>query len=997
MANDTTKTTDKLSIEYPADGYDSGSPTWGELYGQAFETIDSAVGDRLTEEEAQDAVNALLSGGDKVQLTYDDANDELTIDTSALDAEEVRDEVGTLLVGGNALTVTIDDAADSVTLAVDEGAISHDNLADVSEGDHRTTEQVEDIVDALLTAGDKVTLTYDDANDTLTVGTDALDAEEVRDEVGALLVGGNALTATIDDAGDTITLAVDESGISHDNLADVSEGDHRTTEQVEDIVDALLAAGDKVTTTYDDANDTLTIDTSALDAEEVRDEVGTLLSAGNGISIAVDDAGDTVTLSIPTDAVGVDELDESIAPTWTGEHEFSAGITGLPDPTDDSDAARKSYVDAIKQGPDAKDSVVATTTGNIDLTSSADPNPVDSVTLADGDRVLLKDQSTASENGIYVASTATDPTTWTRAPDADADDEVTSGLFTFVEEGSANANDGYVLATDGDISVGSTALSFVQFSGAGDITAGDGLTKSGDTLDVSVSDFAGIGLADSGSNDLDVDASAISHDNLADISEGDHRTTEQVQDIVGALVSGSGNISATYDDANDVLQIDTSALNTEEVQDAVSQLVSAGGNLSWNYDDANDTLTVSLSGPITGVQVGTDASRSPGYFSSVSTDALNTADFANATDGTVPTSQGDGTLAMESAGGADDSGNVLGGTASSSSDVAVGPTATSDSGGPFASVSVGENASVSGSAGVAIGTQSNAPADATSIGAYSDTVGNCVVLGRSGSAATNQYAVALGNSATADGEYSVALGYQAEASNDYQGVLGGVPDFNNKTSEWLVPGNFTVNGSKNFQIDNPSKPHTHDLRHGNYEGDVAGGLIYRRDVSITTDGETGTETIQMPDWFGPLATDVDVVVQAQGHFGNAYAEREEPNGEEITVTANADGDYNCIIFATRDDSNVPNPEDHRVVKPKGERWDGSPRNYYRDAPNVNPAKYDVERIEQYFEHSKNCDPTPCESAFVEWRVTLSDGERVDVSEPMDAAISTVVNATRDES
>ena len=72
----------------------------------------------------------------------------------------------------------------------------------------------------------------------------------------------------------------------------------------------------------------------------------------------------------------------------------------------------------------------------------------------------------------------------TRATDADANAEVTAGLFTFVEEGTVNADSGFVLTTDGSITVGSTSLSFVQFSGAGQITAGDALTKTGNQLDV---------------------------------------------------------------------------------------------------------------------------------------------------------------------------------------------------------------------------------------------------------------------------------------------------------------------------------------------------------------------------------------------------------------------------------------------------------------------------------------------------------------------------------
>jgi hypothetical protein len=100
------------------------------------------------------------------------------------------------------------------------------------------------------------------------------------------------------------------------------------------------------------------------------------------------------------------------------------------------------------------------------------------VTLATGDRVLVKNQDTASENGIYVVQASGAAV---RATDFDADAEVTPGAFTFVEEGT-QADSGWVLTTDGAITVGTTGLTFAQFSGAGQITAGDGLTKSGGTI-----------------------------------------------------------------------------------------------------------------------------------------------------------------------------------------------------------------------------------------------------------------------------------------------------------------------------------------------------------------------------------------------------------------------------------------------------------------------------------------------------------------------------------
>lgn len=377
--------------------------------------------------------------------------------------------------------------------------------------------------------------------------------------------------------------------------------------------------------------------------------------------------------------------------------------------------------------------------------------------------------------------------------------------------------------------------------------------------------------------------------------------------------------------------------------------------------------------------------------------------------GTVPTSQGDGTLAMETV-GVDDLGNVLGGNSGDSTAAAVHP--DSDAGGD-GSVAVGDNSTAAGSGSIAIGNGAiNDHDDAIIIGnnATADTAfgASSVVVGNSASA-TSSDAVAIGRQATADGSgvalgenttasdfNAVAIGVGAEAANTGEAVLGGTSE-STDTYDWVVPGDFTVNGSKNFEIPDPSRPDTHDLRHGNYEGDVAGGLIYRREVSITTDGETGTATVTMPDWFGPLATDVDVVVQAQGHFGDAYAEREEPTGETITVTANASGDYKLVIFATRDDANVPDPVDHDVTKPKGLRWNGEPRTYYLERDDGS-AYSDVERIETKFDHDGDCKDTPCESAAHTHRVTFTGGDRVDVLEgeaSLDDTFDTIIELARD--
>ena len=157
-------------------------------------------------------------------------------------------------------------------------------------------------------------------------------------------------------------------------------------------------------------------------------------------------------------------------------------ITNLTDPTNPQDAANKRYVDSAVVGIDWKPSVRLATTAAITLaTDLENGDTLDGVTLATGDRVLVKNQTDATENGIYVVAASGAPA---RSADADTAAEITASFAVFVEEGTVNTDSGWTLTNNGTITVGTSELAFTQFTGLGQITAGAGLTKTANTLDV---------------------------------------------------------------------------------------------------------------------------------------------------------------------------------------------------------------------------------------------------------------------------------------------------------------------------------------------------------------------------------------------------------------------------------------------------------------------------------------------------------------------------------
>jgi hypothetical protein len=164
-------------------------------------------------------------------------------------------------------------------------------------------------------------------------------------------------------------------------------------------------------------------------------------------------------------------------------------ITSAADPTQAQDLATKNYVDTAIQGLDVKTSCVAATTANIALTGT---QTIDGIAVTAGQRVLVKNQSTGSQNGIYVVASGA----WSRSTDA-VQGELLSGAYTFVETGTVNGATGWTLTTADPLTIGTTALTFTQFAGAGTYTAGAGLTLTGTQFSVGTGQITNTMLAGS--------------------------------------------------------------------------------------------------------------------------------------------------------------------------------------------------------------------------------------------------------------------------------------------------------------------------------------------------------------------------------------------------------------------------------------------------------------------------------------------------------------------
>jgi hypothetical protein len=374
-------------------------------------------------------------------------------------------------------TISFADVSTSFTLAADNGTNDTFNTGSTltftgSEGiDTTVSDDTITIAAELATYTNKGVASFSNTNFTVTSGavttadvTFSSDSGSAAGTLGETITvsGGEGIDTSA--TGSTITIAAEDATASNKGVASFSTDNFLVTGGAVTIKDGGVANAEL-------ANSAVTVGTTSI-------SLGSSSTSIAGVTqLDVDNLRLDGNVLSSTNSNG----NISLNPNGTGTVDVNTSrIVNVTDPTGAQDAATKAYVDSVKQALDIKDSVRVATTANITIASDLNVgDTIDGVTLADGDRVLVKDQSTGSENGIYVAGA-----TPARSGDANVSAEVTSGMFMFVEEGTVNGDNGFVLTTNDSITLGTTALTFTQFSGAGQVIAGDALSKSGNTLNV---------------------------------------------------------------------------------------------------------------------------------------------------------------------------------------------------------------------------------------------------------------------------------------------------------------------------------------------------------------------------------------------------------------------------------------------------------------------------------------------------------------------------------
>ena len=468
---------------------------------------------------ADGSANQVLSTNGSGQLSFADA----------VTSEAVEDIVGAQLVTNGSHTLisaAYDDAGDgAIDLTVDNDLSNYDN----STSGFITSAAVPTNNNQLTNGAGYITAS---STDTLTNKTITAPVISTISNTGTLTLptstGTIALTSDIPTNNNQLTngagFITDYTVTQGDVTAHQAALSIATTQLTGTITNAQLAgsiANAKLT------NSSVTIGSDAIALGGTQTDLNGLTSVDV----------DNITIDANTISTTNSNGNLALAPNGTGSVTVPSGYEARAGFGSDS-LVNKTYVDQVANGLDVKASVRVATTANLaatynnsngTLTANANGAiSVDGVTLVLNDRVLVKDQTTQTQNGFYKVTTVGSGSAafvLTRTPDANEASEITGGAFTFVEEGTANADNGYVATHNGTPTLGTDNITFDQFSGAGQISAGNGLTKTGNTIDA-------VGTA----NRISVSANAI---DIASTYVGQNTIT-----TLGTITTGTWNGTA---------------------------------------------------------------------------------------------------------------------------------------------------------------------------------------------------------------------------------------------------------------------------------------------------------------------------------------------------------------------------------------------------------------------------------------------------------------------
>ena len=552
-------------------------------------TID---GNAITSTNTNGDITVTPNGTGKSVITniYTDASTSLQ--------EYIEDISGGAVTAGEGIDVAYDDAAGTTTISGEDATVTNKGIASFATADFGVSSGAVSLSDTVVK--------------TVTSDSGAM----TPSSHGFSILGGEGMDVT--HSGTTITVAGEDATVTNKGVASFATADFAVTSgavtiKALGVANGQIAAdavnGDKIA---DNAIDSEHITNGSVDNGHLAGGIANAKLANDGITIGSTDTslGDTITALAGMTQIDVDNLtlngntlsssdtngDVNLTPNGTGTVVVQSGYEGRAGFTSQS-LVNKTYVDQVANGLDVKASVRVATTANLaanynnsagTLTASSNGAiAIDGVTLVLNNRVLVKDQTTATQNGFYKVTTVGSGSAafvLTRTPDANEASEITGGAFTFVEEGTANADNGYVATHNGVPTLGTDNITFDQFSGAGQISAGAALTKTGNTIDVAVDDSS---IQVSG-DALQVKALGITNGMLAGSIANAKLSNSSVTINSTALALG-GSLTL---DTGDFAENGNLFYTDERVDDRINALFQAGEGIDLTYNDSSNTFTV---------------------------------------------------------------------------------------------------------------------------------------------------------------------------------------------------------------------------------------------------------------------------------------------------------------------------------------------------------------------------------------------------------------------